>query len=68
MAGMTALKAAKRKYLPMHYRQLVSFVVALFLSIAVPASAHDLAMGSSRWTFGNSSILGFIDLISSLLS
>lgn len=52
----------------MHYRQLVSFVVALFLSIAVPASAHDLAMGSSRWTFGNSSILGFIDLNSSLLS
>ncbi len=52
----------------MLYRKVVSFVVVLFISIAVPAFAHDVAMGSSRWSFGNSSILGFIDLNSSLLS
>ena len=52
----------------MLFRKAVFFVVALFLSIAVPAFAHDMAMGSSRWSFGNSSILGFVDLNSSLLS
>ncbi len=50
-------------------RKLLSSVITLlFLLIALPVSAHDLPMGASRWSFGNSTITGCIDLKSSLMS
>jgi hydrogenase/urease accessory protein HupE len=52
----------------MFVRRAFLFAAVLFLSVAIPASAHDLPMGGSRWSFGNDSILGFIDLKSQLLS
>ncbi len=47
-------------------RLFLWFAVAVF-SFAVPAFAHDLPIGGSRWAVGNNSILGFIDLKSSLM-
>ena len=52
----------------MLYRKGILFVIALFLLMSVPAFAHDLPIGGSRWSFGNDTILGFIDLKLPLLS
>ena len=46
----------------MLFRKLFSLAITvLFLSITVPASAHDLPLGGSRWAFGNHTITGCID-------
>jgi hydrogenase/urease accessory protein HupE len=53
----------------MLFRKLFSFVItALFLSITVPVSAHDLPLGDSRWVFGSNAIVGCIDFKPSLFS
>jgi hydrogenase/urease accessory protein HupE len=52
----------------MFVRRAFLFAAVLFLSVAIPASAHDLPMGGSRWSFGDDFILGFIDLKSLVLS
>jgi hydrogenase/urease accessory protein HupE len=43
-------------------------LTVLLLLMAVPASAHDLPMGGSRWRFGKDSIIGNIDLTTALMS
>lgn len=43
------------------------FLTALFLSTTVPASAHDISMGASRWCFGKDNIVGVIELGPSLM-
>ncbi len=53
----------------MLFRRLFLFVVAvLLLAITLPASAHDLPMGSSWWAFGSNSIVGYIDFKPNLFS
>jgi len=53
----------------MPFRRLFSFVAAvLFVSIALPAYAHDLPIGGSWWAFGNNAVVGRIDLKSALVA
>lgn len=52
----------------MLFKKSCVLAAVLFISIAAPASAHNLPMGGSRWSFGSNSILGFVDLKSSLIS
>jgi hydrogenase/urease accessory protein HupE len=52
----------------MLFRKLFALFAVAFLLVTVPASAHDLPMGGSRWCFGKDNIVGNIDLKASLLS
>jgi hydrogenase/urease accessory protein HupE len=45
----------------------VFFIASLFLLTTAHVSAHNLPMGGSRWCFGTNTIIGNIDLSSSLL-
>ena len=49
-------------------RILFSFITVLLLLISFPVSAHNMAVGGSRWCFGKNGIIGTIDLSPSLLS
>src|SRR6266480_801234 len=49
--------------------KLFLFVVtAVLVLTAVPAFAHDMTIGASRWCFGTSSIIANIDLNSALIA
>jgi hydrogenase/urease accessory protein HupE len=44
------------------YKKLIAFgLTVLLFSIALPASAHNLPMGASRWSFGKNSIVAEFD-------
>lgn len=47
------------------FRNLLLFVISSLL-LTIPASAHDLDLGGSKWCFGNNRILATIELGSSL--
>jgi hydrogenase/urease accessory protein HupE len=58
----------KRCFVFMAFRRLYLIVViSLLLLAGHSASAHNLPMGGSRWCFGKHTIIGNIDLSSSLL-
>jgi hydrogenase/urease accessory protein HupE len=46
----------------------ISLFVLLFLLLAVPAFAHDITVGASKWCFGKSGIIATIDLNSALIA
>lgn len=46
----------------------LAIITGLFLVISVPVSAHNLPVGGSRWCFGKNTIIGNIDLGTSLLA
>ncbi len=49
-------------------KQFLLVITFLLLLTTVPAFAHNLSMGGSRWCFGKNTIIGNVDLAPSLLA
>jgi hydrogenase/urease accessory protein HupE len=55
-------------FVPFSGKLFLFAVTALFIFTTVPVSAHDLAMGGSRWCFGKNGIQAAIELGSGLIA